>query len=80
MLVLSRRKNEKIVIGDDIVLTVLEVRGEQVQIGIQAPRSVPVHRHEVYESIREVNTEAARSDEDALDALRKLARGERDED
>ena len=53
MLVLSRRRNEKIVIGDDITITVLEVRGDQIQLGIQAPRSVPVHRWEVFRAIRE---------------------------
>lgn len=53
MLVLSRRRNEKIVIGDDITITVLEVRGDQIQLGIQAPRSIPVHRWEVFRAIRE---------------------------
>ena len=51
MLVLSRRRNEKIVIGDDITITVLEVRGDQIQLGIQAPRSIPVHRWEVVRAI-----------------------------
>mgnify|MGYP000193376708 CR=1 FL=1 len=54
MLVLSRRRNEKIVIGDDITITVLEVRGDQIQLGIQAPRNIPVHRYEVFRAIREV--------------------------
>lgn len=53
MLVLSRRRNEKIVIGDDITITVLEVRGDQIQLGIQAPRNIPVHRYEVFRAIRE---------------------------
>ena len=53
MLVLSRRRNEKIVIGDDITITVLEVRGDQIQLGIQAPRSIPVHRWEVFRAIRD---------------------------
>ena len=53
MLVLSRRRNEKIVIGDDITITVLEVRGDQIQLGIQAPRSVPVHRWEVFRAIQD---------------------------
>ena len=53
MLVLSRRRNEKIVIGDDITITVLEVRGDQIQLGIQAPRSIPVHRWEVFRAIHE---------------------------
>jgi carbon storage regulator len=53
VLVLSRRRNEKIVIGDDITITELEVRGDQIQLGIQAPRSIPVHRWEVFQAIRE---------------------------
>ena len=56
MLVLSRRRNEKIVIGDDITITVLEVRGDQIQLGIQAPRNIPVHRWEVFRAIREGGT------------------------
>ena len=52
MLVLSRKKNESIVIDDKIVITVVEVRGEKVRLGIDAPRDVPIHRSEVYEAIR----------------------------
>lgn len=52
MLVLSRKKNEQIMIGDDIVLTVVEVRGDRVRLGIEAPADVPVHRYEVYLSLR----------------------------
>ena len=52
MLVLSRKKNECIVIDDNIVITVVEVRGDKVRLGIQAPREVPVHRSEVYEAIQ----------------------------
>jgi len=51
MLVLSRRKNESIVIDDSIIITVVEVRGDKVRLGIQAPRDIPVHRREVYEAI-----------------------------
>lgn len=51
MLVLSRKKNESIVIDDNIVITVVEVRGDKVRLGIQAPREVPVHRSEVYAAI-----------------------------
>jgi len=53
MLVLSRKKNESIVIRDDIVITVVEVQGDKVRLGIEAPREVPVHRREVYEKIKE---------------------------
>ena len=48
MLVLSRMNNESIVIGDDIVITVVEIRGDKVRLGVDAPREVPVHRREVY--------------------------------
>ena len=52
MLVLSRKKSESIVINDDVVITVIEVRGDKVRLGIDAPRDVPVHRKEVMESIQ----------------------------
>lgn len=52
MLVLSRKKSEKIVLGDGIItLTVVEIRGDKVRIGIDAPKDISVHRHEVYEAI-----------------------------
>ncbi|HUG84604.1 MAG TPA: carbon storage regulator CsrA [Euzebya sp.] len=59
MLVLTRRANESIMIGDDIVITVLDVRGDQIRIGIRAPRSVPVHREEVYAELQQANQDAA---------------------
>jgi carbon storage regulator len=59
MLILSRRVNEKIVIGDDIVVSVVEVRGDQVKLGIEAPRSVKVYRQEVFNAIQEENKIAA---------------------
>jgi carbon storage regulator len=51
MLVLSRKKDESIVINNDIVITVVEIRGDKVRLGIVAPKEVPVHREEVYEAI-----------------------------
>ena len=51
MLVLSRKKNESIVINDDVVITVIEVRGDKVRLGIKAPREIPVHRKEVLDAI-----------------------------
>ena len=51
MLVLSRKKNEKIVINESIVITVVEVRGDRVRIGIEAPREVPIHRQEIHDAI-----------------------------
>jgi carbon storage regulator len=59
MLILSRRVNEKIVIGDDIVVSVVEVRGDQVKLGIEAPRNVKVFRQEVFDAIQEENKKAA---------------------
>ncbi len=59
MLALSRKANESIIIGNDIEITILEVKGEQVKIGIKAPKSVPVYREEVYAQIKEANKEAA---------------------
>lgn len=52
MLVLSRHRDEEIIIGDDIIITVVEVRGDKVRLGITAPNNVPVHRREVYEAIK----------------------------
>jgi carbon storage regulator len=52
MLVLSRKKDEKIVIGDNITLMVIEIRGDKVRLGIEAPKDVTVHREEVYEAIK----------------------------
>ncbi len=59
MLALSRKENESIMIGNDIEITILEVKGEQVKIGITAPKSVPIYREEVYAQIKESNKEAA---------------------
>lgn len=58
MLVLSRKKNESIVINNDIVITVVEIRGDKVRLGIAAPKDVPVHREEVYEAIHGVKIQA----------------------
>ena len=52
MLVLSRKKNERILIGDDIVITVIEIRGDKVRLGFEAPDGTPVHRQEVYDAIK----------------------------
>ncbi|MDA8293715.1 MAG: carbon storage regulator CsrA [Actinomycetota bacterium] len=68
MLVLSRRSHESIRIGDTIVITVLEVHGDHVRIGIDAPRDVEVHRQEVYESIQAANLSAASPTPEALAA------------
>lgn len=65
MLILSRRVNEKIIIGEDIVLSVIEVRGDQVKIGIEAPRDVKVFREEVFVAIQAENKKAAATAADA---------------
>ncbi|MFW5742159.1 MAG: carbon storage regulator CsrA [Spirochaetota bacterium] len=61
MLILARRVNESIVIGDDIRVTVIDIKGDQIKLGIEAPRDVKVYRREVYEAIQEENREAAKS-------------------
>ncbi len=55
MLVLSRKKNESIVINNDITIVVVEIRGDKVRLGVEAPKEVPVHRREVYEAIQRNN-------------------------
>lgn len=70
MLILSRKLNEKLVIGDGIVVSVVEVRGDQVKLGIEAPRDVKVYRQEVYEAIQQENRLAAESS--LADASRQL--------
>ena len=52
MLVLSRKKNESVVIGEGVVITVIEIRGDKVRLGIEAPKEIPVHRREVYDAIQ----------------------------
>lgn len=59
MLVLTRKVNQSIIIGDDVEVVVLEVRGEQVRLGIRAPKTVTVHRKEIYDQIQEENRQAS---------------------
>ena len=66
MLVLSRHRDESIVIGDDIVITVVDIRGDKVRLGINAPVQIPVHRQEVYEAIQRENRQAAQMDPGAI--------------
>ena len=56
MLVLSRKKNESIVINNDITIVVVEIRGDKVRLGVEAPKEVPVHRREVYDAIHRANS------------------------
>ena len=61
MLVLSRKKNESIVINNDITIVVVEIRGDKVRLGVEAPKEVPVHRREVYDAIRRNDAAAAQT-------------------
>lgn len=70
MLALSRKKNEAIIINNNVEVTILEVKGDQVKIGITAPKEVPVYRKEVYLQIQEANRDAVNAD--GMEALRNL--------
>ena len=70
MLALSRKKNEAIVINDNIEVTILEVKGDQVKVGITAPKEVPVYRKEVYVQIQNANKEAVTAE--GMEALKNL--------
>lgn len=70
MLALTRKKNEALVINNNIEITVLEVKGDQVKLGISAPREIPIYRKEVYIQIQEANKAA--SNEEAMDVLNDL--------
>ena len=71
MLVLSRQRDESITIGDNIVVTIVDVRGDKVRLGIEAPREVSVHRREVYEAIQRENREASKIQ---IDDARQIGR------
>lgn len=74
MLVLTRRSGESVMIGDDVVITVLEVRGDVIRLGIRAPRDIQVHREEIYRELQASNRAAASPTEDAVRALAQLIR------
>jgi len=63
MLVLSRKKNESIIINNDITIVVVEIRGDKVRLGVEAPKEVPVHRREVYDAIKRSEQEQKSSSE-----------------
>lgn len=70
MLALSRKKNEALIVNNNVEITILEIKGEQVKIGITAPKDVPIYRKEVYVQIQNANKEAV--DTDGMEALKKL--------
>src|SRR6476646_8655420 len=72
MLVLSRQRDETIMIGDDIEVTVVDIRGDKVRLGINAPKEISVHRKEVYDAIRRENREAAQVKPEDLSGLGKI--------
>lgn len=69
MLVLTRKPNEAIMIGDDIEITILSVEGEQIKLGINAPKNVDIHRKEVYLSILQENSEASKTETNLLEDI-----------
>jgi carbon storage regulator len=73
MLIITRRPGEKVMLGDDIVLHVMEIVGNSVRVGIQAPRSVPVYREEIWDAVREENRAAAAAMPAALPAAARRA-------
>ena len=85
MLVLSRNLEEAIMIGDEVEVRVLEIRGDKVRLGIKAPAEIPVHRKEVYEAMKQTNIEAASPDAASLKQAmlilrRKVGQKERSEE
>ena len=74
MLILTRRAGENLVVGDDIVISVIEIRGDAVRIGVQAPRSLSVHREEVWLELQQANAQAASPSESAVGATLEMLR------
>jgi len=66
MLILTRRISEALVIGDDITVTVLDIKGHQVRFGVNAPKKVPVHREEIYQRLQQEKNQSERSTENSL--------------
>jgi carbon storage regulator len=72
MLVLTRRSGESVMIGNDVIITVLEARGDVIRLGIQAPRDIQVHREEVFRELQAANREAASPTVDAVEAVARM--------
>ena len=75
MLVLSRQRDESIMIGDNVVVTVVDIRGDKVRLGIQAPGEIPVHRREVYEAIKRENRRASELEPADMEVLGRSQNG-----
>jgi carbon storage regulator len=80
VLVLTRRANQSIMIGHEIVVTVLEVRGDQVRLGIKAPRSIDVHREEIFAQLQQANRDAAQAPKEPIASLEGLTKPAEDAD
>jgi carbon storage regulator len=72
MLVLTRRAGESVVIGDDVVITVLQTRGDVIRLGIEAPRDVQVHREEIWRELQAANREAASPTDEAVRVVNEM--------
>lgn len=72
MLILSRKTDQQIKIGDDITLTIIEIRGDQVKIGVEAPKNIKVFRQEVFSAIKSENTAALNVNTDSIGVLSKM--------
>jgi len=71
MLVLSRQRDESIIIGDNIVVTIVDIRGDKVRLGIEAPTEIPVHRREVFDAIQRENLQSSRMQPKDVGALKR---------
>jgi carbon storage regulator len=69
VLILTRRTGENVIVGDDIIISILDIRGDSVRVGIQAPKSLTVHREEVWLELRQANAASAASSGPAVDAV-----------